>query len=117
MSDAPAGADDAAEALHHALERLRHWYEIPALLAVVAFMLWVRLQAMSGFIRDEKIYFAGNDAYYHFRQVNYVIQHWPFTMPFDPWSYFPYGTNQGQFGTLFDQLIASAALVVGLGSP
>jgi dolichyl-diphosphooligosaccharide--protein glycosyltransferase len=38
-------------------------------------------------------------------------------MPFDPWTYFPYGTSTGQFGTLYDQLIATAALAIGLGSP
>jgi dolichyl-diphosphooligosaccharide--protein glycosyltransferase len=117
MSDVPAGTDDATEALQDAWNWLHNWYEIPALLAIAAFMFWVRLQARENFIDGEKVYFVGNDAYYHFRQVNYVVRHWPSTMPFDPWSYFPYGTSQGQFGTLFDQLIATAALVIGLGSP
>jgi dolichyl-diphosphooligosaccharide--protein glycosyltransferase len=63
------------------------------------------------------VYFSGNDAWYHLRQVEYTVRHWPFTMPYDPWTNFPYGTNAAQFGTLYDQLVATAALVVGLGSP
>jgi dolichyl-diphosphooligosaccharide--protein glycosyltransferase len=61
--------------------------------------------------------FAGSDSWYHYRMVSYTVRNWPFTMPFDVWTSFPQGTRVGQFGTLFDQLIATAALVVGLGSP
>jgi dolichyl-diphosphooligosaccharide--protein glycosyltransferase len=95
----------------------REWYHVPALVAVSIVMLWMRLQRFDAFTVDGTVYFDGNDAWYHLRQVNYTVQHWPFTMPFDPWTYFPYGTNAGQFGTIYDQLIATAALVVGLGSP
>jgi dolichyl-diphosphooligosaccharide--protein glycosyltransferase len=80
-------------------------------------MLAIRLQAYDNFVRDGAVYFSGNDAWYHLRQVEYTVRHWPFTMPYDPWTNFPYGTNAGQFGTLYDQLVATAALVVGLGSP
>jgi dolichyl-diphosphooligosaccharide--protein glycosyltransferase len=38
-------------------------------------------------------------------------------MPYDPWTYFPFGTATGQFGALFDQIIALIALILGLGSP
>jgi dolichyl-diphosphooligosaccharide--protein glycosyltransferase len=93
------------------------YYHVPALAAVAAFMLWVRLQAYDTFVRDGQVVFAGNDAWYHLRMVNYTVRNWPATMPFDPWSYFPYGTTQGQFGTLYDQLVATGALVVGLGAP
>ena len=93
------------------------YYHVPALAAVAAFMLWVRLQAYDTFVRDGQVVFSGNDAWYHLRMVNYTVRNWPATMPFDPWSYFPYGTSQGQFGTLYDQLVATAALVVGFGAP
>ena len=93
------------------------YYHVPALAAVAAFMLWVRLQAYDTFVRDGQVVFSGNDAWYHLRQVNYTVRNWPGTMPFDPWTYFPYGTSAGQFGTLYDQLVATAALVVGLGAP
>ncbi|MFC7136592.1 oligosaccharyl transferase, archaeosortase A system-associated [Halobaculum litoreum] len=96
---------------------LRDFYQIPALLVVIVFMLWVRLQSYSNFLRDGQVFFRGNDAWYHLRQVRYTVQNWPWTMPYDPWTYYPFGTSAGQFGTLYDQLIATAALVVGLGSP
>ncbi|WP_423751527.1 oligosaccharyl transferase, archaeosortase A system-associated [Salinirarus marinus] len=93
------------------------WYHVPVLAAFVAVMLVFRLQRFDAFTVDGAVYFSGNDAWYHLRQVNYTVRHWPFTMPFDPWTYFPFGTNAGQFGTIYDQLIATAALVVGFGSP
>ncbi|WP_435063260.1 oligosaccharyl transferase, archaeosortase A system-associated [Halobaculum sp. EA56] len=96
---------------------LRDLYHVPALLAVVAFMLWVRLQSYGNFVRDGEVYFSGNDAWYHLRMVEYTVANWPFTMPFDPWTNYPFGTSVGQFGTLYDQIVATAALVVGLGSP
>ncbi|WP_224269119.1 oligosaccharyl transferase, archaeosortase A system-associated [Haloprofundus salinisoli] len=100
------------------LERLEDWYHVPALLGVVAVMLYIRLQGYGNyFAEDGTVVFSGNDAWYHLREVEYTVRHWPFTMPFDPWTYFPYGTYQGQFGTLYDQIVATAALILGLGSP
>lgn len=100
-----------------ALDTLEDWYHVPALGAVLAFMFWVRVQAWDKFTQNGEVYFSGNDAYYHFRQVMYTVEHWPQTMPYDVWTGFPVGTNSGQFGTLFDQIVATAALVVGLGDP
>jgi dolichyl-diphosphooligosaccharide--protein glycosyltransferase len=99
------------------LDMVEEWYTVPALLALVATMLWIRLQSYDNYIRDGEVLFSGNDAWYHLREVQYTVRNWPATMPFDPWTYFPYGTSVGQFGTLYDQLVATAALIVGLGSP
>ncbi|QIB74238.1 oligosaccharyl transferase, archaeosortase A system-associated [Halogeometricum borinquense] len=99
------------------LERFEDWYHIPALLVVMVFMLTIRLQSYSKFIRNGEVFFDGNDAWYHLREVSYTVRHWPSTIPFDPWTHFPYGTSVGQFGTLYDQIVATAALVIGLGSP
>ncbi|WP_336003194.1 oligosaccharyl transferase, archaeosortase A system-associated [Halorientalis halophila] len=96
---------------------VQQWYHIPILVVMLGFMLWVRVQNWSNFVRDGSVIFSGNDAWYHYRQVSYVVDNFPGTMPFDPFTYFPYGTASGQFGTLFDQLIATAALIVGLGNP
>jgi len=96
---------------------LRKIYQIPVLLSVVAVMLWIRLQSYDNFVRGGQVYFSGNDAWYHLRQVQYTVQNWPSTIPFDPWTHYPFGTSVGQFGTLYDQIIATAALVIGLGSP
>ncbi|EJN61249.1 oligosaccharyl transferase, archaeosortase A system-associated [Halogranum rubrum] len=99
------------------VDTLREKYHVPALLAVVAVMLYVRLIPYGRFIVDGEVLFSGNDAWYHLREVQYTVRNWPSTIPFDPWTYFPFGTSTGQFGTLYDQLVATVALIIGLGSP
>ena len=99
------------------LDVLHERYHVVSLVVVMLFMLWVRVQEYDRFIVDGQVFFRGNDPYYQFRETFYIVQNWPRTMPFDPWTNFPEGTTAGQFGTLFDQLVATAALIVGLGSP
>jgi oligosaccharyl transferase (archaeosortase A-associated) len=103
--------------LRAALADVEQWYHIPALVVLLTFMLWTRLRSWQNFIRGGDVLLSGNDAWYHLRSTSYAVKHWPNTMPFDTWTYFPFGTSSDQFGTLFDQLMATAALVVGLGSP
>ena len=106
--------DDFGQSL---LDVAEDWYHVPALLLAAVWMFWVRMQNYSRFVRGGEVYFSGNDAWYHFRETNYIVRNFPFTMPFDPWTGFPTGTYVGQFGTLYDQLIALVALFIGLGSP
>jgi len=108
---------DAVEGLDLPVDRMREVYHVPVLLALMAFMLWVRVRNWRNYVVDGQVLFSGNDAWYHFRMVQYTVANFPGTMPFDPWTGFPEGTAVGQFGTLFDQIIAFVALVVGLGSP
>jgi dolichyl-diphosphooligosaccharide--protein glycosyltransferase len=108
---------DAAQGFDSSVDRIRDLYHVPVLLALMAFMLWVRVRNWENFIVDGRVLFSGNDAWYHYRMVQYTVAHFPGTMPFDPWTGFPEGTAVGQFGTLFDQIIALGALIVGLGSP
>jgi dolichyl-diphosphooligosaccharide--protein glycosyltransferase len=119
MSQPPVSESlkDAIEGFDLSVDSLREVYHIPVLLALMAFMLWVRVRNWENFVVDGRVLFSGNDAWYHFRMVQYTVANFPGTMPFDPWTGFPEGTAVGQFGTLFDQLIALGALVVGLGSP
>ncbi|MFB6118985.1 oligosaccharyl transferase, archaeosortase A system-associated [Halosegnis sp.] len=107
----------AAEADSSVLDLLRDYYHVPLLALAVAVSLWIRTRGWRNFVTDSGVLFSGNDPWYHYRMVQYTVANWPFTMPFDPWTGYPTGTSVGQFGTLFDQLIATAALVVGLGSP
>ncbi|WP_311172583.1 oligosaccharyl transferase, archaeosortase A system-associated [Halobellus ordinarius] len=99
------------------LDIAEDWYHIPALLLIIVAMAAIRLQSYSDFIRDGEVFFSGNDGWYHLRSTMYTVQNWPSTMPFDPWTNYPYGTFVGQFGTLYDQIIATVALIIGLGSP
>jgi dolichyl-diphosphooligosaccharide--protein glycosyltransferase len=114
MSSSTESTEDEGRSV---LDILEDWYHVPALLVILVVMMAIRLQPYSNFVRDGEVFFSGNDAWYHLRMVNYTVRNWPSTMPFDPWTYFPYGTSVGQFGTLYDQLVATAALIVGLGSP
>ena len=96
---------------------LTSYYHYVALAALAGFTLWNRTRYWGRFVVDGRTLLSGNDPYYHLRSVQYVVENYPATMPFDPWTYFSYGTANSQFGTLFDQLMATVALVVGLGSP
>ncbi|XVH31360.1 oligosaccharyl transferase, archaeosortase A system-associated [Haloferacaceae archaeon DSL9] len=101
-----------------ALDVLHRWIHAPILGVLFVFMLWTRTLAYDRFVRqDGSIALAGVDPWYHYRTTVYTIEHWPATMPYETFSNYPFGTSVGHFGTLFDQLIATAALVIGLGNP
>ncbi|MCU4718447.1 oligosaccharyl transferase, archaeosortase A system-associated [Halapricum hydrolyticum] len=106
-----------SEDLEEGIEWFSKWYHIPSVLVLFVFALWVRARSWGNFVVDGKVMFSGNDAWYHLRQVEYTVRHWPETMPFEVWTNFPTGTSVSQFGTIFDQVIATVALIVGLGSP
>jgi len=88
------------------LDVLQRWYHVPLLLGAVAFMLWTRLRSYGNFVRNGEVYFRGNDAWYHFRETTYLLENWPDTLNFDVWTGFPVGNQAGQFGTLWDHIMA-----------
>ncbi|TQQ80271.1 oligosaccharyl transferase, archaeosortase A system-associated [Halonotius roseus] len=96
---------------------LKQVYHIPVLAALIAFMLAVRLRALENFQTDGGVTFRGNDPWYHFRQTNYLLEHFPTTMPFDPMTNYPTGTSVDQFGTLYDQLVSGFILLTSFGDP
>ncbi|WP_416839716.1 oligosaccharyl transferase, archaeosortase A system-associated [Haloferax sp. DFSO52] len=110
-------SDEQPEHSPSVADLARDWYHIPVLSTIVLVMLWIRLRSYDAFIREGSVFFSGNDAWYHLRQVEYTVRNWPATMPFDPWTEFPFGRTAGQFGTIYDQIVATAALIAGLGSP
>lgn len=59
----------------------------------------------------------GNDSWYHYRAIRYSVDNFPFTLNVDPKSGYPVGANSGTFGTLYDQILATVSLVIGLGNP
>ncbi|WP_323191292.1 oligosaccharyl transferase, archaeosortase A system-associated [Halostella sp. PRR32] len=118
MSSETETVEDETANERSVLDIWEDWYHVPVLSVLVAFMFWVRIQARERFTSGGEILFRGNDAYYHYREIQYTVNNWPWTMPFDPYTHFPYGTTSGgQFGSLFDQIVATAALVVGMGDP
>ncbi|VTT88172.1 transmembrane oligosaccharyl transferase [Halorubrum sp. DM2] len=88
------------------LDVLKRWYHVPLLLGAVAFMLWTRLRSYGNFVRNGEVYFRGNDPWYHLRETTYLMENWPNTLPFDPYTGFPFGRTAGQFGTLWDHIMA-----------
>lgn len=91
-----------------------HWMY---LVIVSIFMFLIRIRTRERFFSDGKVYFGGNDAWYHFRQTMYSVRNWPDAMHFDPWTGYPEGANVGHFGTLYDQILATVSLLAGLGDP
>jgi len=99
-NDPPAASDRSSADL------LARWYHVPVLLGVLAFMLWTRLQSYGNFVQNGEVYFRGNDPWYHFRETMYIMENYPNRMPFDVWTGFPLGNQAGQFGTLWDHIMA-----------
>jgi dolichyl-diphosphooligosaccharide--protein glycosyltransferase len=117
MSQPTEREDGLALDTESVLGRIRELYHIPAVALLLVFMLWNRVKTWEKFSVNGELLFRGNDAWYHLRATSYTVENFPFTMPFDPWTNFPTGTASGQFGTLFDQLVATGALVLGLFMP
>ncbi|WP_265108301.1 oligosaccharyl transferase, archaeosortase A system-associated [Halosolutus halophilus] len=100
------------------LETWRDWYHLPVIGVVMLFMFWARTQSYSEFVTDDGTpALAGVDSWYHWRTIQWTAENYPHTMPYEVWTGFPTGTYVGQFGTLFDQLIVTLAMIVGLGDP
>ncbi|ACV48857.1 MULTISPECIES: oligosaccharyl transferase, archaeosortase A system-associated [Halomicrobium] len=111
------GRLEDSDELERAVDLVQQYYHLAFGALLLGFTLWNRVRPWNNYIVDGEVLFNGNDAWYHYRSTAYTVRNWPQTMPFDPWTYFPHGTDVGQFGTLFDQLLATVALIVGLGSP
>lgn len=105
------------ESKEHLVELARKHYHEAALILVMGFMLWTRMQNWGSFVKNGQVYFSGNDPWYHYRQVLYTVENWPNVINLDVWTGYPYGSYTGQFGTLFDQIVATASLILGLGDP
>ncbi|MFP9192592.1 oligosaccharyl transferase, archaeosortase A system-associated [Natrialbaceae archaeon A-CW1-1] len=101
-----------------AIELLQRWYYVPVIALTMLFMLWTRLQSYDNVaMSDGEPRLSAVDSWYHWRTVQWTAENYPYTMPFEIWTSFPTGRYVGQFGTLFDQLIVTAAMIVGLGDP
>lgn len=93
---------------------LRANYEYPVLITLILTMLVVRFRGINELVTPIK--FRGVDAYYHYKASLYTVEHYPNPLQFDPYTNFPYGKSTGQFGTIYDQVIATVSLLFG-GSP
>ena len=92
----------------------------PYNLAVVIIGLaafWIRvLPAKTVFLPNGLVKFATNDAWYHMRTLNLLLNNYPKRAFYNPMTNYPYGSYI-HFGPLFDQMMAIPALILGLGHP
>ena len=112
-----AETDDGSEE-DTVLSVFREQYHIPVLAGILTFMFWTRFQNFDVFTSNgDDVRLQAVDSWYHWRATNWTTDNFPWTLSFDPWTGFPDGATPGAFGTLFDQIVAAVALVIGLGSP
>ncbi len=85
------------------------------LFAGIALAIRVGIYYHAVFMHDY-VAFVENDAWYHMRLVDATVKHFPSRIWFDPYLVHPGGdaVNPGPF---LDWIIASAALIIGLGAP
>jgi len=96
----------------------RRWYHIPVLALLVLYMFWSRFQNYATFQRDgEGFTFQAVDSWYHWRTTEWTVENYPWMMEYEIFTGFPDGRFVGQFGTIFDWLVATLAMVIGAGSP
>jgi dolichyl-diphosphooligosaccharide--protein glycosyltransferase len=86
--------------------------------AIIIFVsLWVRMRPYDYvFLSNGFVKFTSNDAWYHMRTLNVLLENYPQRMFFNPMTNYPNGSYI-HFGPLYDQLMAITALVLGMGSP
>lgn len=78
--------------------------------------LLLRMAPMRGALVGGDILFYGSDSFYHMRRILYTVDHFPSTLWFDPSINYPEGLEL-LWPPLFDQAVAGAALLLGVGSP
>ncbi|QZA87976.1 oligosaccharyl transferase, archaeosortase A system-associated [Salinarchaeum sp. IM2453] len=99
-------------------DTIRQRYHIPTIFAVVLFMFWLRFRNYETFLVGEDGFtLQAVDSWYHWRTTEWTVENYPWLIGHDPWTRFPEGTFTGQFGTLFDFLIATVAMIIGGGDP
>ncbi|RXA19357.1 oligosaccharyl transferase, archaeosortase A system-associated [Methanosarcina sp. MSH10X1] len=86
--------------------------------AIIGFIsLWVRtLPSDTVFFPGGIVKFATNDAWYHIRTLNVLLENYPHRMFYNPMTNYPHGSYI-HFGPLFDQMIAITSMILGAGSP
>ncbi len=100
------------------MHKIKSSWPYTSAVAIICFVsLWVRLRPYdSVFLGNGSVKFATNDAWYHIRTLNVLLENYPNRMFFNPMTNYPSGSYI-HFGPLFDQMMAITSLVLGFGSP
>ncbi len=105
-------------ATNNITEVLKKYGHIYAFVIFAIIALFTRIRQRDNLITNSgEIALLGNDSWYHYRAIQYTIDNFPFLIGVDPKSGYPIGADVGTFGTLYDQIIATFALIIGLGNP
>lgn len=87
------------------------------LIGIFVSAVFTRVQGYDRLRQNGEWIFTGNDAWYHFRATMYTVENYPKLIGYDAMTGYPEGSINGTFGTLFDLIHATVALILGLGSP
>lgn len=90
---------------------------IVIILIAAFWMAFTRLRRYRDYITEHGIFFAEVRPYYQYRTTEYTVENWPWTLNHDLFLQYPDGRSSGAFGTLYDQFIATIALIIGGGNP
>jgi dolichyl-diphosphooligosaccharide--protein glycosyltransferase len=90
-------------------------YESIEVLAVAILGLALRLFAGWNTLQGGAVLFDGYDEFYHMRRILYTVNHFPNTLWSDSYLNYPHGL-QLTWPPLFDQVVATAAVVLGARS-
>lgn len=99
------------------LSKLNNYSTGIGLCIIAVFIFVLRLRNVNSFIVKGRPVLGGANSWYQLRSVKYSVRNWPNTIRFDPFASFPTGETVGLYGTLYDQIIATVAILVGFGSP
>ncbi len=91
-----------------------HWILLTLLMGI---LFITRAVGYRKYVTEDGVLLRGSEPWYHFREIAYTVDHFPWTLPIDPFTGYPEGVSAGEYGTVFDQLSAALALIVGGGAP
>jgi len=87
------------------------------LLAFFCISMYLRVvPSHDGVFVGDRVYFQGNDPWYHMRLVENLVQHFPHRISFDAYTLYPYG-HRVPFAPFFDLLLGFVIWVAGVGHP
>ena len=87
------------------------------LLAFFCISMYLRVvPSHDGVFVGDRVYFQGNDPWYHMRLVENLVQHFPHRISFDAYTLYPYGESV-PFAPFFDLLLGFVIWVAGVGHP
>ncbi len=99
-------------------DKMKSSWPYTVAVAIIGFVsLWIRILPSDNVLLPGGIVkFTTNDAWYHMRTLNVLLENYPHRMFFNPMTNYPTGSYI-HFGPLFDQMMAITSLILGMGHP